>query len=160
MTDGGGGMQRLSRKISFSPSVTLTVSPNLVRVITLDCAPLSGQHPFISHLESHDELLNKNGMAMLLDESGMAELLDEIEIAELLDEWISVLLDMESDVAMDDELSGVVSGNAGLDEEPSHAKNTSDMAARYAKIFFIIPPLFLFNLVLGISLLLPAVFFG
>ena len=142
MTDGGGGMQRLSRKISFSPSVTLTVSPNLVRVITLDCAPLSGQHPFISHLESHDELLNKNGMAMLLDDR------------------ISVLLDMESDVAMDDELSGVVSGNAGLDEEPSHAKNTSDMAARYAKIFFIIPPLFLFNLVLGISLLLPAVFFG
>lgn len=142
MTDGGGGMQRLSRKISFSPSVTLTVSPNLVRVITLDCAPLSGQHPFISHLESHDELLNKNGMAMLLDDR------------------ISVLLDMESDVAMDDELSGVVSGNAGLDEEPSHAKNTSDMAARYAKIFFIIPPLFFFNLVLGISLLLPAVFFG
>lgn len=150
MTDGGGGMQRLSRKISFSPSVTLTVSPNLVRVITLDCAPLSGQHPFISHLESHDELLNKNGMAMLLDESG---------IAELLDEWISVLLDMESDVAMDDELSGVVSGNAGLDEESSHAKNTSDMATRYAKIFFIIPPLFFFNLVLGISLLLPAGFF-
>lgn len=141
MTDGGGGMQRLSRKISFSPSVTLTVSPNLVRVITLDCAPLSGQHPFISHLESHDELLNKNGMAMLLDDR------------------ISVLLDMESDVAMDDELSGVVSGNAGLDEEPSHAKNTSDMAARYAKIFFIIPPLFLSNLVLGISLLLPAGFF-
>ena len=90
----------------------------------------------------------------------MAELLDEIEIAELLDEWISVLLDMESDVAMDDELSGVVSGNAGLDEEPSHAKNTSDMAARYAKIFFIIPPLFFFNLVLVITLLLPAVFFG
>jgi hypothetical protein len=141
MTDGGGGMQRLSRKISFSPSVTLTVSPNLVRVITLDCAPLSGQHPFISHLEFHDELLNKNGMAMLLDDR------------------ISVLLDMESDVAMDDELSGVVSGNAGLDEEPSHAKNTSDMAARYAKIFFIIPPLFFFNLVLGISLLLPAGFF-
>ena len=141
MTDGGGGMQRLSRKISCSPSVTLTVSPNLVRVITLDCAPLSGQHPFISHLESHDELLNKNGMAMLLDDR------------------ISVLLDMESDVAMDDELSGVVSGNAGLDEEPSHAKNTSDMAARYAKIFFIIPPLFLSNLVLGISLLLPAGFF-
>ena len=141
MTDGGGGMQRLSRKISFSPSVTLTVSPNLVRVITLDCAPLSGQHPFISHLESHDELLNKNGMAMLLDDR------------------ISVLLDMESDVAMDDELSGVVSGNAGLDEELSHAKNTSDMAARYAKIFFIIPPLFFFNLVLGISLLLPAGFF-
>lgn len=142
MTDGGGGMQRLSRKISFSPSVTLTVSPNLVRVITLDCAPLSGQHPFISHLESHDELLNKNGMAMLLDDR------------------ISVLLDMESDVAMDDELSGVVSGNAGLDEEPSHAKNTSDMAAKYAKIFFIIPPLFLSNLVLVITLLLPAVFFG
>lgn len=141
MTDGGGGMQRLSRKISFSPSVTLTVSPNLVRVITLDCAPLSGQHPFISHLESHDELLNKNGMAMLLDDR------------------ISVLLDMESDVAMDDELSGVVSGNAGLDEEPSHAKNTSDMAAKYAKIFFIIPPLFLSNLVLGISLLLLAGFF-
>ena len=141
MTDGGGGMQRLSRKISFSPSVTLTVSPNLVRVITLDCAPLSGQHPFISHLESHDELLNKNGMAMLLDDR------------------ISVLLDMESDVAMDDELSGVVSGNAGLEEEPSHAKNTSDMAARYAKIFFIIPPLFFSNLVLGISLLLPAGFF-
>ena len=67
---------------------------------------------------------------------------------------------MESDVAMDDELSGVVSGNAGLDEEPSHAKNTSDMAARYAKIFFIIPPLFFFNLVLVITLLLPAVFFG
>lgn len=141
MTDGGGGIQRLSRKISCSPSVTLTVSPNLVRVITLDCAPLSGQHPFISHLEFHDELLNKNGMAMLLDDR------------------ISVLLDMESDVAMDDELSGVVSGNAGLDEELSHAKNTSDMAARYAKIFFIIPPLFFFNLVLGISLLLPAGFF-
>ncbi|MBR6455115.1 MAG: hypothetical protein IKS97_11195 [Fibrobacter sp.] len=152
-------MQRLSRKISFSPSVTLTVSPNLVRVITLDCAPLSGQHPFISHLESHDELLKKNGMAMLLDESEMAELLDENETAELLDEWISVLLDMESDVAMDDELSGVTSGIAGLDEEPSHAKNTSDMAARYAKIFFIIPPLFFFNLVLGISLLLLAGFF-
>lgn len=151
MTDGGGGMQRLSRKISFSPSVTLTVSPNLVRVITLDCAPLSGQHPFLSHLGSHDELLNKKGMAKLLDEGGMAELLDEIFV---------VLLDMESDVAMDDELSGVVSGNAGLDEEPSHAKNTSDMAARYAKIFFIIPPLFFFNLVLVITLLLPAVFFG
>ena len=151
MTDGGGGMQRLSRKISFSPSVTLTVSPNLVRVITLDCAPLSGQHPFLSHLGSHDELLNKKGMAKLLDEGGKAELLDE---------WISVLLDMESDVAMDDELSGVTSGIAGLDEEPSHAKNTSDMAARYAKIFFIIPPLFFFNLVLVITLLLPAVFFG
>ena len=35
MTDGGGGMQRLSRKISCSPSVTLSVSPNVFRVIIL-----------------------------------------------------------------------------------------------------------------------------
>jgi hypothetical protein len=165
MTDGGGGMQRLSRKISFSPSVTLTVSPNLVRVITLDCAPLSGQHPFISHLESHDELLNKNGMAMLLDDR-ISVLLDVEStglVASLEDDsdvTLQQVVSIGSDVAMDDELSGVVSGNAGLDEEPSHAKNTSDMAARYAKIFFIIPPLFFFNLVLVITLLLPAVFFG
>jgi hypothetical protein len=174
MTDGGGGMQRLSRKISFSPSVTLTVSPNLVRVITLDCAPLSGQHPFLSHLGSHDELLNKKGMAKLLDEGGKAELLDEIFVVLLDEESAGLVASLEDDsgetlqqvvsigsvVAMDDELSGVTSGIAGLDEEPSHAKNTSDMAARYAKIFFIIPPLFLSNLVLVITLLLPAVFFG
>ena len=57
---------------------------------------------------------------------------------------MSVLLDMESDVAMDDELSGVVSGNAGLDEEPSHAKNASDMPVKNAKSFFMLTILFLF----------------
>ena len=51
---------------------------------------------------------------------------------------------MESDVAMDDELSGVVSGNAGLDEEPSHAKNASDMPVKNAKSFFMLTILFLF----------------
>lgn len=35
ITDGGGGIQRLSRKIFCSPSVTLTVSPKVFRVITL-----------------------------------------------------------------------------------------------------------------------------
>lgn len=35
MTDGGGGIQRLSRKIFCSPSDTLTVSPKVFRVITL-----------------------------------------------------------------------------------------------------------------------------
>ena len=77
MTDGGGGIQRLSRKIFCSPSDTSTVSPKVFRVITLVWAPFSGQHPFIFHLGFHDELLDKNGMAELLDENGMAELLDE-----------------------------------------------------------------------------------
>jgi hypothetical protein len=76
------------------------------------------------------------------------------------DVTLQQVVSIGSDVAMDDELSGVTSGIAGLEDELSHAKNTSDMAARYAKIFFIIPPLFFSNLVLVITLLLPAVFFG
>jgi hypothetical protein len=103
---------------------------------------------------------------VLLDETEMAELLDETETAVLLDERVSVLLDMESAVllasleddssetlqqvvsivsvvAMDDELSRVASGIAGLEEEPSHAKITSDMPTKYAKSFFMFPPPYL-----------------
>jgi len=95
-------------------------------------------------------------MAKLLDEGGKAELLDEIFVVLLDMESAGLVASLEddsdvtlqqvvsigSDVAMDDELSGVVSGNAGLDEEPSHAKNASDMPVKNAKSFFMFSPLF------------------